>query len=116
MRLNHVDLAVPDVAAAADFFVRGCGFVQLARRGANEMAVLQDADGFVLVLTAAAAPHYPEGFHIGFLQPSDEAVHAAHARLAGAGFDAPPPAVAFGCLQFWVRAPGGIVVEISHRA
>ncbi len=115
MRLNHVDLAVPDVVAAADFFVRGCDFSQVLRRDANEMVVLRAEDGFVLVLTAASAPHYPEGFHIGFLQPSDDAVHAAHARLAAAGFDAPAPAVSHGCLQFWVRAPGGIVVEISHR-
>ncbi len=115
MRLNHLDLAVPDVAATADFFVRGCGFTPRFTRGANEMAVLQAEDGFVLVLTVTVDPHYPDGFHIGFLQPSDDAVHAAHASLRDAGFDAPLPAVAYGCLQFWVRAPGGIVVEISHR-
>jgi hypothetical protein len=52
---------------------------------------------------------------VGFLQPSDAAVHALHGRLRDAGIDAPTPAIAYGCLQFWLRAPGGVTIEISHR-
>lgn len=114
MHLNHVDLAVPDVAATADFFVRGFGFALLFRRG-SDMALLRDADGFALVLTGDAAPRYPDGFHLGFLQPSDAAVHDVHRRLCAAGIDAPAPFVAHGCLQFWMEAPGGVRIEISHR-
>jgi len=118
MRLNHLDLPVPDVAATADFFVRGFGFALLFMRG-DDMALLRDedgnGDGFVLALSHSAAPRYPDDFHVGFLQPSDAAVHALHSRLRAAGIDAPAPAVSYGCLQFWVEAPGGVTVEISHR-
>jgi len=114
MQLNHLDLPVPDVAATADFFVRGFGFAQLFQRG-GEMALLRDDDGFALVLTRSAAPRYPDDLHIGFLQPSDAAVHDVHRRLCEAGIDAPAPFVAHGCLQFWMEAPGGVRIEISHR-
>jgi catechol 2,3-dioxygenase-like lactoylglutathione lyase family enzyme len=114
MHLNHLDLPVPDVAATADFFVRGFGFALLFTRG-DEMALLRDGEGFVLALSRGTKPAYPPDFHVGFLQPSDAAVHALHGRLRDAGIDAPAPAIAYGCLQFWLRAPGGVTIEISHR-
>ncbi|QGZ39007.1 catechol 2,3-dioxygenase-like lactoylglutathione lyase family enzyme [Pseudoduganella flava] len=112
MRLNHLDLPVPDVAAATDYFVRGFGFEPV--HGGPRMAVLLGADGFALVLSHGE-PRYPDGFHIGFLQPSDEAVHTAHSRLAAAGIAAPAPQRHDGVLQFWCTAPGGVTIEISHR-
>lgn len=114
MHLNHLDLPVPDVAATTDFFVRGFGFALLFQRGAD-MALLRDDDGFALVLTRATAPRYPDDFHVGFLQPSDAAVHAVYRRLREAGIAAPAPTVAHGCLQFWLAGPGGVRIEVSHR-
>jgi catechol 2,3-dioxygenase-like lactoylglutathione lyase family enzyme len=112
MRLNHLDLPVPDLPAARDYFLQGFGFT-LLRDGAD-MAILRGDDGFILVLNQGAGA-YPDGFHIGFLQASDDAVHAVHARLAAAGIAAPAPEVRYGCLQFWCAAPGGVTIEVSHR-
>jgi len=115
MRLNHMDLPVSALEAAADYFERGFGFERVAAR-AEGMAILRGEDGFALIPQRAERVEYPPGFHIGFLQPSDEAVHAAYRRLADAGLPLPPaPAVSYGCLAFWCQAPGGILVEVSHR-
>lgn len=122
MRLNHLDLPVPDVAATAAFFTEYLGFRQLEMRGKDALAILQDEAGFVLVLNRAPAaeppPQFPGWFHIGFLLDSDEAVHATHARLRSAGLaDLPPaPSVMRGALLFYFHAPGGIMVEVSHRS
>lgn len=115
MKLNHIDLPVSDLEAATAYFERGFGFERVPAR-AQGMAILRGADGFALVLQQAAQVEYPPGFHIGFLQPSDDAVHAAYRRLADAGLPLPPaPAASYGCLAFWCQAPGGIAVEVSHR-
>jgi catechol 2,3-dioxygenase-like lactoylglutathione lyase family enzyme len=115
MKLNHIDLPVTDLEAAADYFQRGFGFTRM-RAPAEGMAILRAEDGFALILQQAENVEYPAGFHIGFLQASDEAVHAAYQRLSDAGLPMPPaPAVSYGCLAFWCRAPGGILIEVSHR-
>lgn len=115
MRLNHMDLPVSDLEATADYFQRGFGFERIPAR-ADGMAILRGEDGFALILQQVERAEYPPGFHIGFLQPSDDAVHAAYLRLVDAGLPQPPaPAVSYGCLAFWCQAPGGILVEVSHR-
>jgi len=115
MKLNHIDLPVTDLEAAADYFQRGFGFTRV-RAPAEGMAILRAEDGFALILQQAENVEYPASFHIGFLQASDEAVHAVYQRLSDAGLPMPPaPAVSYGCLAFWCRAPGGILIEVSHR-
>ena len=116
MRLNHLDLCVPDVAAAASFFVNGFGFAVLNVVGEHEMAILRGEDGFVVVLTHAPDAHYPKSFHFGFLQDSPEGVRQAYARLLAAGIDIPaPPAESPGALVMFCRMPSGIPVEVSYR-
>ncbi|XLZ70406.1 VOC family protein [Massilia sp. SR12] len=115
MRLNHIDLPVTDLESAADYFQRGFGFQRIGAPAAS-MAILRGEDGFALILQHVEKADYPPGFHIGFLQASDEAVHAAYQRLADAGLPLPvPPAVNYGCLAFWCQAPGDIQIEVSHR-
>jgi catechol 2,3-dioxygenase-like lactoylglutathione lyase family enzyme len=119
MHLNHLDLPVADVAATAAFFCAHLGFRQLDMRGNYGIAILQADDGFVLALTrlrAESPPSYPDNFHIGFLLDSAAAVHALHARLVAAGLpDLRAPAEMRGALLFYFHAPGGILVEVSHR-
>jgi lactoylglutathione lyase len=115
MHLNHLDLAVPDVAAAATFFQSAFGFTVLETRGRDGMAILRGA-GFVLVLTRDLDAAYPKTFHIGFLQPDEQAVLDVYACILTAGFDVPkPPAIMRGSLMFYCTVPGGILVEVSHR-
>ena len=55
MRLNHLDLHVPDVAATRDFFRDHLGFTEIATRGANGLAILHDHNGLELVLSRPVA-------------------------------------------------------------
>ncbi|WP_374582513.1 VOC family protein [Pseudoduganella sp.] len=115
MKLNHIDLPVTDLEGAAGYFQRGFGFERMPAP-AGGMAILRGEDDFALILQQVETAEYPKAFHIGFLQPSDAAVHAAYQRLADAGLPLPAaPAVSYGCLGFWCQAPGGILVEVSHR-
>ena len=119
MQLNHIDLPVPDVAATSAFFQDYLGFQHLQTMGDHEMAILRGEGGLVLVLNRRAATDsgaFPDSFHIGFLLESDQAVHAAYARLK----DAPLEQLSavqesHGACVFFLQAPGGIRVEISHR-
>lgn len=117
MHLNHLDLSVPDVSAAAAFFVDAFGFTIVDERGNGGMTILTGDGPFVLVLTRCAGPAYPKSFHIGFLQPSADALMAAYARLSAAGVDiAEPPKEMHGALLFYCRVPGGILVEVAYRS
>jgi catechol 2,3-dioxygenase-like lactoylglutathione lyase family enzyme len=120
MQLNHLDLPVPDVAATAAFFTTHFGFRLCETRGNNGFALLTGSGGFALVLTrrrAEGTQDFPDTFHVGFVVDSDAAVHAAHARMQAAGVDGLPP-VSFqrGATLFYVHAPGGVLVEVSHRS
>lgn len=45
MRLDHLDLHVPDVSETRDFFVKYFGLAPVETRGANGLAILQDDAG-----------------------------------------------------------------------
>lgn len=92
MRLNHLNLTVTDVAAAADFLVSYFG---LQAGGGNAgMAFLTDEAGFVLTLMKARRsdpPAYPSTFHIGFFIDGEDRVDEINRRLKEDGFDVAPP-------------------------
>jgi catechol 2,3-dioxygenase-like lactoylglutathione lyase family enzyme len=116
VKLNHIDLQVPDVPTTAAFFERHFGFEILGNRSSAAIIILRGEDGFSLVLQRAAPGEaYPEGFHIGFLVDDVAAVEAAHARLAAAG--AAPGDIGRNNrgTMFYLRAPGAILVEVSCR-
>lgn len=116
MQLNHLDLPVSDLEGSVNYFVKGFGFERLPAP-CEGMAILRGDGGFVLVLNQPdGAVVYPPGFHIGFLQSSDEAVHACYQRLSSVGLPVPaPPAISYGALAFYAEAPGGVLIEVSHR-
>jgi len=119
MRLNHLDLAVPDVVASRNFFTAFLGFEHVQTLGQGGLAVLKDSSGAVLVLSRlrrSGSQTYPEGFHIGFHLSRREEVLALHARLTAENVAAPSePRVQRGALSFYFTAPGGILVEIAAR-
>jgi len=118
MRLNHLNLAVPDVPRTREFFETYFGFRCLAAPGRDALAVLTDESGFMLNLSnfdKATEVEYPDGFHIGFMQESRERVDEIHERLKSGGFDVEPPKDYHGAWTFYFRAPGGFVVEILHQ-
>jgi catechol 2,3-dioxygenase-like lactoylglutathione lyase family enzyme len=118
MHLNHINLAVPDVAQTREFFETHFGFNCIAARGQNTLAVLTDASGFILTLSNfehATQVEYPGAFHIGFNQENREQVDAMYQRLTSAGVDAEPPKEFHGAWTFYFRAPGGFLVEVYHQ-
>jgi len=113
--LNHLNLVVADLDAAIDFFAEHFGFAVRSRHAA--LAVLDGADGFVLVLSTAREPlTYPAGFHVGFLVDDAAAVDAEHVRLTAAGVDIPkPPRDLRGSYGFYYQALDGLLLEVSVR-
>ena len=119
MKLNHLNLVVPDLDAAQELFIGTFGFGVMLRRG-DALVALTGADGFTLVLADSrrfggdGAPQYPEGFHVGFLQETREAVDALHARLAATSVElSHAPRMMHGSYGFYFTALGGILFEIS---
>lgn len=116
MHLNHVDLSVPDLNAAADFFCKGFGFAIVNARIDDGMIIMKGDGPFIIALTRCAEPVYPKDFHIGFLQESREALMKAYRQLVDAGIEVTsPPAEMYGALLFYCRVPGGILVEVAYR-
>lgn len=117
MKLNHLNLTVTDVRAAASFLVTYFGLID---RGGNAgMTLLTDSegrDGMILTLMKAKKASfggYPETFHLGFYIDSKDAVDQLSARLRGDGFDAGIPADTGHSYGFYVRAPGEFTVEVG---
>jgi len=118
MRLNHLNLTVPDVRRTREFFETYFGFRCVAERGRDALAVLTDDSGFISSLNKfdkAAKVEYPGAFHIGFMQESRERVDEIYQRLTSGGCDAEPPREFHGAWTFYFRAPGGFLVEVLHQ-
>jgi catechol 2,3-dioxygenase-like lactoylglutathione lyase family enzyme len=113
MNLNHVNLTVTNVPAAAEFLQTYFG---LKHAGGNAgMAFLIDEQGMVLSLMKAGraiSVDYPETFHIGFFVESETLVDEVNQRLRADGYDVglPERHHAYG---FYVKAPGGFTVELG---
>ena len=114
MQLNHLNLTVTDVSEAKVFLETYFGLRGMAGGNSN-MSGLFDDDGFTLVLMRAKTAEfsYPEGFHIGFTQASEQQVDVINQRLKDDGFDVPPPRRMHGSWAFYFHAPGGFMIEVS---
>lgn len=109
MKLNHLNLTVTDAGATADFLVKYFG---LRNGGGNKNFILvNDDDGMVLTLMKGKDAVYPSTFHIGFIQPSEERVNEINSQLRADGFEVDPPSRSH-AWTFYVRAPGGFMVEV----
>jgi catechol 2,3-dioxygenase-like lactoylglutathione lyase family enzyme len=109
MKLNHLNLTVTDVEAAANFLEKYFG---LRHQGGNQgFMMMRDDNGMILSLMKGKEVKYPGTFHIGFTQESEEKVNEMYQRLKDDGFDAKPPTRHHGW-TFYVNAPGGFLVEV----
>ncbi len=114
MVLNHLNLSVSDVPQTQAFLEKYFG-LRATTKASPALAVLQDDNGLLLTLSnfdRAPAVTYPAHFHIGFVQESAAQVDALHQRLAADGFAVDPPRKFHGSWTFYLRAPGGILVEV----
>jgi catechol-2,3-dioxygenase len=119
-KLNHTNLTTYNVPALKEFFSSVFDFQVVNERGDN-FAVLRNSEGFVLTLMfdkrMTPEQGYPGLFHVGFLQPTQQAVDRMYEALIARSYMAPKPAK----LQrggpptygFYYDAPGGVLVEVS---
>ena len=117
MKLNHLDLQVEDVPAAAAFFADHFGLTIDSNRHSAAIVLLSDGHGFWLVLQRRKhdTDAYPEGFHIGFLVDDVASVHTHHARLLSAGILASEVVTNNRGTMFYCHGPSGILIEVSCR-
>jgi lactoylglutathione lyase len=110
MKINHINLTVTDVPAAARFLETYFGLRPIGEGNDGFTAMFDDAD---LVLTLMKAPEvkYAGTFHIGFGQESEEKVNEINQRLKDDGYDVEPPE-RHHAWTFYVKAPGGFTVEV----
>jgi len=116
MKLNHLNLSVTDVAETRKLFEKYFGFTGFKEVGNEKFALLFGEDGFVLNLMRVAQVSYPETFHIGFMQESEERVNEINQRLKDDGYDVKPPGKLHGAWTFYFRVPGGgFLIEVLHQ-
>lgn len=116
MKLNHLDLQVSDVQRSVAFFEHFT-FQLRSSRTSPAIAIMDDGDGFVLVLQRRKNEDeaFPDGFHVGFLVDDVETVHATHARLRAEALPVSDIEVNGRGTMFYCRAPDGYAVEVSCR-
>jgi lactoylglutathione lyase len=115
MKLNHLNLTATDVAETRKLFETYFGFTGLKEVGNDKFTVLSGDDGLVLTLVRGAQVSYPETFHIGFIQESEERVNEINRHLKDGGYDVDSPGKSHGAWTFYFRAPGGITIEVLHQ-
>ncbi len=116
MTLNHINLSVPDISETAVFFEKHFNF-KIVRAKANTIAILEDAEGFVLVLSNfpnTASFDYPADFHIGFYQPDKEKVLDIFHKLQADNLAlTQQPGLIRDRYGFYFYAPGKILIEVT---
>jgi catechol 2,3-dioxygenase-like lactoylglutathione lyase family enzyme len=117
VKLNHLNLTVSDVPAAHRFLATYFGLRGFQGMEPREaMSFMSDDSGMLLALfrSNGTDPKYPAGFHIGFIQDTEEQVNEINQRLRDDGYQVPNPARLHGSWTFYFQAPGGFLVEVLH--
>jgi catechol 2,3-dioxygenase-like lactoylglutathione lyase family enzyme len=123
MRLNHLDLHVPDVAATAHFFTTYLGLTPVETRANGGLMILSDGHGLELVLSHAIAKFGSTdqttsqlvSYHVGFIVERRDEVDRVHAAMTADGLEPQAPREMRGGWLFYCYAPGNILVEIGAR-
>ena len=118
MRLNHINLAVSDVPASRAFLETYFEMNCVSDDSPETIVVMLDDAKNVITLSnfkKVEAVEYPGAFHVGFSQPSRAEVDALHRRLSDDGFGPGRPKEFHGAWTFYMKAPGGFMVEVLHQ-
>ncbi len=115
MKLNHLNLTVSNVPETHHFLEKYFGLKGFGAKAPSEaMSFLSDDSGMVLALFRGknGQVSYPPGFHVGFIQDSEERVNQINQRLQEDGFKVPKPARLHGSWTFYFQSPGGFTIEV----
>ena len=119
MRMNHINLSVPDVPKTRAFFETYFGLHCSESPQPEKIVILIDeSDDSIIALSNFSKNEtyaYPAAFHVGFNLPSREDVDAMHARLAADGHAVGKRIEFHGAWTFYLEAPGGFMVEVFHQ-
>lgn len=118
MKLNHLNLPVGNVKESASFLTKYFGLEPFAVEPNDTIALLRDDDGMIVNIShfgKANAVAYPAAFHIGFMQESEARVNEINAQLKEDGFDVGSPKRFHWAWTFYLKAPGGFLVEVFHQ-
>lgn len=119
MRMNHINLSVPDVQATRTFFETYFGLRFMASPISEKIVATLDASDNIIALSNfsnADSYSYPAAFHVGFNLPSREDVDALHERLTADGYKAGKRTEFHMAWTFYIEAPGGFLVEVFHQS
>jgi lactoylglutathione lyase len=95
MKLNHLNLTVSHVLEAHRFLEKYFGMKTVSGFEPREtLSFLSDDNGLLLALFRAkpGEAKYPAGFHVGFMQESEEQVNQINQRLRDDGCEVAKPA------------------------
>ncbi|WP_105427682.1 VOC family protein [Neorhizobium tomejilense] len=124
MRMNHIDIHVPDVAATSAFLIRHFGLTLRETRGGNGLAILNDDSGLEIVVSRpvekfGGAEQQALGvvtYHLGFIQPERTEVDGLYRELkAGDAELVGEPREMRGGYLFYCLAPGRVMIEVGWR-
>lgn len=121
MQLNHINLTVPDVALARDFFETYFNFKCTDVKLNDTLSILTGTDGFILVLMNERLNQngnhiYPDAFHIGFHSPNEDEVKSVYERLKAGGVPlSQEPQMIRKSLGFYFRHQN-LMIEIASQA
>lgn len=112
---NHYVLAVPDVRATADFFVRVLGF-QVVMEPPGWVFVARDNCMIMLGECPDAIPPADLGDHsyFAYLRVDDADAFLAHVTAAGVRPHMPIADKPWGLREFGIRTPDGHRITIGH--
>lgn len=110
MRLNHLHLMVSDARGSAEFLETWFGMKPLPG-GRDKFVVMHDESWLILTLMQGKGCAYPKHFHIGFTQATRAEVDGIWERMKAAGISPSTPEAAHAWF-FYVRAPGGFLIEV----
>jgi lactoylglutathione lyase len=116
MKVNHLNLTVNDPVETQQFLVKYFG-LKPRGKGNHNIALLSDDNGMVLSLMhmkmdRKSEAKYPDTFHIGFIQDSEEQVNEINRQLKADGIQVAPPSRQHGSWTFYFDAPGGFTIEV----
>lgn len=116
MKLNHMNLPVPDVAEARQFYERYFGFTFSFDEDHGKLVFLRDEAGFLLALRQAESNSdvLPPSFHFGFRIESLEEVRKLYETMKQDGVSfAKELRSGERWATFYCWAPGKAQLEVS---
>ncbi|KAB1087497.1 VOC family protein [Neorhizobium galegae] len=124
MRMNHIDIHVPDVAVTTAFLVQHFSLTLRETRGGNGLAILTDDAGLEIVVSRpvekfGGAEQQALGvvtYHLGFIQRERAEVDRLYRELKEGDAElVGEPREMRGGYLFYCLAPGRVLVEVGWR-